>query len=264
MGLVDSHCHLDTVIKENIELSEILTTAKENNVDTMLSVTTTKEQWDKVEELTAPYDHIFMSIGTHPLESNGGADDISVEEITTRVQNGSKKIIAIGESGLDFFHEGFNKEKQMEAFRIHIQSARKLDLPVIVHTREAEEETLQVLKEEHEIAPFKGVIHCFTASREFMEEAVKLGMYISISGIVTFKNAKKLAKVVKDIPLDRLLVETDAPFLAPKPFRGETNLPAYTYHTASCIATLRDMSFEEIAEVTTNNFFRLFDKATRP
>ncbi|NJM49969.1 MAG: TatD family hydrolase [Sphingomonadales bacterium] len=255
--LVDSHCHLNYKgIAEQQDL--VLERARAQGVTAMLNISTRESEWDEVIGLAEAHDDIWASVGIHPHEADAHAD-VDAAKLIQRAA--SPRVIGIGETGLDYYYDKSDREQQRTSFRSHIHAARETGLPIIVHTREAEGDTAAILKEEMEQGPFKGVIHCFTASAEFGRKALDLGFYISLSGIVTFKNAADLQDVAKWVPGDRLLVETDAPFLAPVPHRGKTGEPAFVADTAAFIAQLRGQDVKELQMSTAHNFYTLFDKA---
>lgn len=255
--LVDSHCHLEYkgVVEDQ---TGVLSRARDAGVGAFLSISTKQSEWDQVVATAMRETDVFASVGIHPHEADGHAD-LSREVLLAATDN--PRVIAIGETGLDYFYEHSNRETQAKLFRMHIDVARETGLPVIIHTRDAEDDTLQILTEEMEKGAFPALIHCFTASAEFGQKCVDLGLTISISGIVTFKNAKDLQAAVADIPDDRLLVETDSPFLAPVPHRGRPCEPAFVADTARFVAQLRGVDTERLAQQTTANFKRLFTKA---
>ena len=255
--LVDSHCHLDRLGygKKHIDLADVIKKAQAKGISHFLSVCVTLDDYPAMAEMIAPFKQISSSCGVHPLHKEAVMDEALLLEYAS-----SDNVVAIGETGLDFFYSPETKEWQEDAFRKQIRVAKQLNKPLIIHTRGARQETLDILREEG-AEQVGGVLHCFTESIEMAEEAMKMGFYISVSGIVTFKNAKELQEVIKVIPLDRLLVETDSPYLAPIPHRGEENEPAYTYDVAQFVAELKGISFEELAEITSNNFFTLFNGA---
>lgn len=255
--LVDSHCHLDRLDYEgkHKNIADVIDKAHAKGISHLLSVCVTLDDYPAMAEMIAPYKQVSSTCGIHPLYKEAVMDEALLLEYAS-----SDKVVAIGETGLDFFYSPETKEWQMDAFRRQIRVAKKLNKPLIIHTRGARQETLDILHEEG-AEQVGGVLHCFTESIEMAEEAMKLGFYISVSGIVTFKNAKELQEVIKAVPLDRLLVETDSPYLAPVPHRGQENEPAYTHDVAKFVADLKGVSFEELAEVTTNNYFNLFKGA---
>ena len=256
--LVDSHCHLN--YPEFADLDAVLRRAKNNDIGLMQTISTKRSDFSIVKKLAAENKPVYCSIGIHPHEAKDH-QDVTVEELVKEAS--AAKVIGIGETGLDYYYEHSPRAEQQKLFRIHIAAARQLDLPVIVHSRDADEDTVKILAEEMQKAPFKFLIHCFSSTKYLAEKSVELGGYISLSGILTFKKSEAIQDVAKELPLDRILVETDAPYLAPVPHRGKPNEPAFTKHTAEFLASLRGVSYDEVAKVTTENFFRLFSKAFR-
>ena len=257
---VDSHCHLN--YKGLVENQEaVIERAKAAGVSAMLNISTRESEWDAIIATAAKAPNIWASIGIHPHEADGHAD-VDTEKLVAKAAH--HKVIAIGETGLDFFYDHSDRDQQRASFRAHIAAARETQLPLIVHTRDADDDSAAILTEEMGKGVYPGVIHCFTASREFAETALNLGLFISLSGIVTFKNAKDLQEIAPLIPEDRLLIETDSPFLAPVPHRGKVCEPAYVANTAQFLADLRGVSLASLAETTTDNFYRLFTKAKQP
>jgi TatD DNase family protein len=257
--LVDSHCHLDfPEFQEDFEA--VLTRADEAGVKTMMTICTHVTKFDQVHAIAKAHDNIFCTVGIHPHNADS-EPEVTVDQLVDWASD--PKVVGFGETGLDYFYEHSPREIQQRQFRTHIEAARKLDLPVIVHTRDAEDDTLALIEEEYNKAPFRGLIHCFSASDEFARRVVAMGFYISISGIVTFKKAEDLRLAVKNVPVERLLVETDAPYLAPIPKRGKRNEPAYTAFTAAKVAEIKGLSEEEFAKQSTDNYFALFSKAKR-
>ena len=257
--IVDSHCHLN--YKELYgDIKGVLERAKEANVRTMLAINTKLAEFDEVYEIASAHDNVFASVGVHPHEAEN-EPNIALESLLIRAAK--PKVIAIGETGLDYYYDHAPRDLQKANFFTHIQAARATKKPLIVHTRDAEEDTAEILTAEMKKGAFPAVIHCFTASADFAKTALDLGFYISLSGILTFKNAKELHEVAKNLPLERILVETDAPYLAPVPHRGKACEPAYTADTAAFLAELRGISLSEVAKATTDNFFKLFTKAKR-
>jgi TatD DNase family protein len=255
--LVDSHCHLN--YKGLVERqAETLANARAAGVTAMLNISTRECEWDDVIGLADKEADVWASVGIHPHEADGHTG-VDTAKLVARATH--PRVIAIGETGLDYYYDHSDREQQRSSFRTHIAAARETGLPIIVHTRDAEADTAQILTEEMGKGVYSGVIHCFTASAEFAEVALKLGFYISLSGIVTFKNAKDLQDIAKTIPDDRLLIETDSPFLAPVPHRGKVCEPAYVASTADFVAQLRDVSVEKLAAQTSDNFYKLFTKA---
>lgn len=255
--LVDSHCHLN--YKGIVEQQgDILARARENGVTAMLNISTRESEWGEVIGLAERENDIWASVGIHPHEADAHAG-IDAAKLVEKARH--PRVIAIGETGLDYYYDKSDRDRQKVSFREHIAASRTTELPIIIHTREAEEDTLDILTDEMGRGAFPALIHCFTASPEFAESVMKLGVYISFSGIVTFKNAGQLREVAANIPVDKMLVETDAPFLAPVPHRGKTGEPAFVADTARHIAELRGMEPEELFALTSANFYRLFSKA---
>lgn len=256
--LVDSHCHLN--YKGLVEdQAGALDRARAAGVSLMLNISTRESEWDDIIATAERHADVWATVGIHPHEADQHPD-IDTQKLVARAAH--PRVIGIGETGLDYYYEHSDRYQQQQSFRAHIGAARETGLPLIVHTRDAEEDTAAILTEEMEKGAFPGVIHCFTASGEFADIALGLGLYISISGIVTFKNAKDLQAVATGLPDDRLLVETDSPFLAPVPHRGKPCEPGYVADTARFLAGLRGISPETLAEQTTRNFHHLFQKVT--
>ncbi len=258
--LVDSHCHLDFPDFAG-EVPDILARARTSGVGTCVTIGTQLSQFEGVRAVADRYDDVWCSVGIHPHEAEKERLE-SAAPLVTRAQH--PKVIGLGETGLDFFYEHSPRAEQAVNFRWHIEAARQTGLPLIVHTRDADDDTIAILEEEMGRGDFSGLIHCFTGTRRLAEAALALGFYISASGIATFKKSEDLRAVLRDVPLERLLVETDAPYLAPVPVRGKRNEPAFVAHTAKAMAELRGISPEALADATTENFFRLFSKARRP
>jgi len=253
--LVDSHCHLNfPEFTEN--MPAVLQAMQENGVHHALCIGVTLEKFPQVLAIAEANPHIWATVGIHP--DNEGVEEADVNRLLALADH--PKVIGIGETGLDYFRLTGDLEWQRERFRTHIRAAIACDKPLVIHTRNAAEDTLRIMREEG-ADKCGGDMHCFTESQEVADQAMELGFYISLSGIVTFKNAQALKEVARNIPLDRMLVETDSPYLAPVPFRGKTNQPAYVRHVAEHIADLRGISLGEVAEATTRNFFRLFKQA---
>ena len=259
MQLVDSHCHINF---EGLDerLPEVMANARDAGVTHMVAISVDMENYPRVREIAEQHDHVFCSVGIHPNTAPDGSEgfEATTAQLVEMAQH--PRVVGIGETGLDYFRSEGDLEWQRERFRRHIDAGRETGLPIIVHTREASADTLTLLREEN-VGSGGGVIHCFTEDWDFAVAALDLGFYLSFSGIVTFKSAKQIQEVAARAPLDRILVETDAPYLAPVPHRGKTNEPAYVRHTAAFIAELRGVRVEEIAEHTTANFFRAFARA---
>ena len=255
--IVDSHCHLNFPQFKD-KLDEIVNRALDKGVSKMLTISTKLNEISKLENISKTYSEVYNSVGVHPHECKN-YKDLCLEDLLKYTKN--PKCIGIGESGLDFYYENSPKELQIQLFKIHIEAARKSFLPLIVHTRAADSETIEILQNEMKRGKFTGLIHCFSASWELAEKAIDLGFYISLSGIITFNKSNELRNIVKELPLNRLLLETDAPYLAPEPYRGKCNEPAYVIKTAQFISNLLGISFESFAKQTTNNFYKLFTEA---
>lgn len=253
--LVDSHCHLN--FPELIaDIDAVRKSMSDNAVSHALCISVTLREFPQVLAIAEAYENIFASVGVHPDYEDEG--DIVVEELVRLASH--PKVIAIGETGLDYFRLTGDLEWQRERFRRHIRAAILADKPLIIHTRAAAEDTLRIMREES-AERVGGVMHCFTESLEVAKQAIELGFYISFSGIVTFKNASQLKEVARQVPLDRMLVETDSPYLAPVPYRGKTNQPAYVKYVAEEVARLRGIPFDTLAQATSQNFFNLFSHA---
>ena len=255
--LVDSHCHLDFPDFAP-ERDAVIGRAFDAGIGTMLTICTRLDQFDGVRAIAEADPRIWCSVGAHPHEAADHAD-LLAQRLVALAEH--KRVVGIGETGLDFHYDLSPRDIQERVFRAHIAASRESGLPLIIHAREADSEIAAILAAE---MPPPGVLHCFTGSRALAEAALDLGFYISISGIVTFRNAEELRAIVRDLPLDRLLVETDAPYLAPVPHRGKRNEPAFVAATAAFVAELKGVAAEELAAVTTANFFRLFAKAETP
>jgi len=256
--LVDSHCHLDRLDLTPFDgkLEGALENAQEHGVSHFLCVCIDLEHLDDVLTPAQQHKNIYASVGVHPNESEG--HDPSSDELIKLAEH--EKIIAIGETGLDYFHSEGDLEWQRDRFRSHITAAKQCNKPLIIHMREATEDTLRVMKEE-DAGEVGGVMHCFVEDWDTAKRALDLNFHISFSGIVTFKSASDLKNVAKKLPIESMLIETDSPYLAPVPYRGKSNQPAYVKHVAAHVAELRNVHTEEIAEITAENFFNLFDNA---
>ena len=258
--LVDSHCHLDFP-EFAPELDAVVARARAAGVGVCVTIGTTLAKFPAVRAVAERFDDVWCSVGVHPHEAKDELLDGPAQLIEAARH---PKVVGIGETGLDYFYEHSPRPEQIANFRAHIEAARETGLPVIVHTRDADDDTIAVLREEMAAAPFTGLIHCFTGTQRLADAALELGLFISVSGIATFKKSDDLRAVLKTVPLDRLLVETDAPFLAPMPHRGKRNEPAFVVNTAAMLAGLKGASAPDLAAVTTQNFFRLFTKVARP
>ena len=252
--LVDSHCHLDFP-DFAAERDAVVARAHEAGIMRMLTISTRLDEFAAVLAIARGYDGIWCSVGVHPHEAADHADLVPNDLVAL---TDDPKVVAIGETGLDFHYDLSPRDVQERIFRAHIAAAITSGLPLVIHSREADDRMAEILREAR---PAAGVMHCFSSGRALAEAALEVGFYISISGIVTFRNADELRAIVRDVPLDRLLVETDAPYLAPVPYRGKRNEPAFVAATAEAIARLKGIEPEELAAATTANFFRLFNKA---
>tara|TARA_B100000767_G_C19669163_1_gene494515 strand:+ start:77 stop:853 length:777 start_codon:yes stop_codon:yes gene_type:complete len=255
--IIDSHCHLEYE-PMNSNLKKVVERAVEKNVKYLLSISTTDDSYDKILEIVKNYKNVFGTYGIHPHETKNYSNLCSDKIIKkTKLSN---KIIGIGETGLDFYYDHSDRVIQKKLFIEHIKAAQNLDLPLIVHTRDAEIETYEILKSENKNKSMKILIHCFTGTKTFAHKLIDIGCYISASGVVTFKKSKELAETFFSLPNDRILVETDSPYLSPEPLRGKPNEPSHIIHTVNFLANLKNMDAKIFAEVTTSNFFNLFGK----
>lgn len=257
MLIVDSHCHLD-MKGLNHDLDGVIDRAVAADVKLLQTICTKLSEFPSVLAIAEKYENVYCSVGVHPheVEKEGVP---SIEQLLALTSN--PKVIGVGETGLDYFYNHSDKKLQQESLLNHIAAARKSGLPVIIHNRDSDDDMINILQSEMKKGEFKGLIHCFTATEDLAKAVLDLGMYISISGIITFKKSEALRAVVKTLPLNRLLVETDSPYLAPEPMRGKTNEPAYTKYVVDCLAQLFARTSEEIAEITTDNFCKLFGVA---
>lgn len=255
--LVDSHCHLNYEGLVDRQ-GEVLENARANGVQAFLNISTRQSEWDAIVATAERESDVWASIGIHPHEADEHAD-LGKGALLEAANH--PRVIAIGETGLDYYYDKSDRAVQQALFRTHIEVSRETGLPLIIHTRDADDDTADILSQEMEKGAFPALIHCFTASPEFGRKVLDLGLTISLSGIVTFKNARELQEFAKEIPADRVLVETDSPFLAPIPHRGKTCEPAFVRNTAEFVADLRGESVEQLAETTTRNFYNLFNKA---
>ncbi|MEC9345233.1 MAG: TatD family hydrolase [Pseudomonadota bacterium] len=255
--LIDSHCHLDYLQRDG-DLADVLVRARNAGVSPMLTISTKLREFPLVRAIAEAEPDVFCTVGVHPHEAEAEPDTTTAELVELAAH---PKVIGIGETGLDYFYEHAPREVQQQVFRAHIRAARETGLPLVVHTRDAEDDTIRILRAEMEEGAFPGLIHCFTGTRMLADAVLELGFSISVSGIATFRSAADLRSVLATVPLERLLVETDSPYLAPVPKRGKRNEPALTIHTAAALAELKGVSNDEIARITTANFARLFSRA---
>lgn len=257
--LVDHHCHLDFPQFAD-DLDGIVARAGAAGVGLMVTISTRVRRFDQVRAVAERFDNVFCSVGTHPHNAHEELD-ITVADLVALTRH--PKVVSVGEAGLDYHYQHSTPAAQAEGFRNHIAAARETGLPLEIHTREADADTIAILQDEHAKGAFPAILHCFTGGRELAMRAVDMGLYVSFSGVVSFKKSEDLRAIAREVPLDRILVETDAPYLAPEPYRGRTNEPAYVAHTAAALAKARGIAPEEFAAATTENFFRLFTKVPR-
>ncbi len=256
--IVDSHCHLDLIEQKGLKLEEVLGNCQKNNVKILQTICTKVTEIEQLLKYTRDHDFIYASLGIHPCNVKE-QPKISTAELV-KICNANEKIIGIGETGLDYFHDKSAIDLQKISFLEHIKASRETNLPLIIHSRDCDFDMMEILEAEQKKGKFPALLHCFSSSEELARKAIALGIYISISGIVTFKNAQSLQEIVKNLPLEFLLLETDSPYLAPMPHRGATNQPAFTSHVAEFVANLKGISLEEISQKTTENFLRIFKK----
>jgi TatD DNase family protein len=257
--LIDSHCHLDFPDLKP-EREGLLARARAADVGLMVTISTRVRRFDEVLGIAEEHENVFCSVGIHPHNA-AEEPDVTAEDLIGLAQH--KKVVAIGEAGLDYHYDNSPRDLQERGFRTHIAAARETKLPLVIHAREADDDIARILEEETAKGAFPFVLHCFTGGPDLANRGLALGGYLSFSGVLTFKSAEHLRSIAKEAPLDRILVETDAPYLAPEPFRGRTNEPSYVVHTAAKLAATRGLSADEIASSTTENFFRLFSKVPR-
>ena len=257
--LVDSHCHLDFPDFAD-DLDGIVSRAEAAGIARMVTISTRVRRIEALLAITARFPNVYCSVGTHPHQADE-EDGISSDELIALTRR--PKVVALGEAGLDYFYEHGSREAQARGFRTHIAAARATGLPLVIHTREADEDCGRILDEEMTKGAFRAVLHCYTGGRELALKAVAHGLYIGFTGILTFKKSQALRDLAAELPADRILVETDAPYLAPGKFRGKRNEPSYVVETAKVLAETRGVSLDEISRQTTDNFFRLFDKVPR-
>ncbi|SFT93151.1 TatD family hydrolase [Mesorhizobium sp. YR577] len=258
--LVDSHCHLDFPDFAE-ERADIIARAQAAGVERMVTISTRVKRFPSILEIAEQFEPVFCSVGTHPHNA-GEEQDVTTEELVKL--SAHPKVVAIGEAGLDYFYDKAPRDAQARSFRNHIAAARETGLPLVIHSRDADADMAAILEEETGKGAFPFILHCFSSGQALAETGVKLGGYVSFSGILTFKKSEELRAIAAGVPHDRLLVETDAPYLAPIPFRGKRNEPAYVAHTAKVLGETLGVDSEEIAVITTDNFFRLFTKMPRP
>ncbi|MEN2494355.1 MAG: putative metal-dependent hydrolase YcfH [Hyphomicrobiaceae bacterium hypho_1] len=257
--LIDHHCHLDFP-QFSGQRDEIIARAEASGVQVLVTISTKIRSINTILEIAEAYENVFCSVGTHPHYAD---DELEIQTSEILALSQHPKVVAIGESGLDFFYKKSSYENQEISFRRHISVARKTGLPIEIHVRNADDHAACILREEYAKGPFKAILHCFTGSQELAKCAIDLGLCISFSGIITFKNSTELKIIAAKVPLNQLLVETDSPYLAPVPHRGKVNEPSFVRHTAQILAEVKGVSFDELANATTDNFYRLFKKVQR-
>ncbi|MEP9374194.1 TatD family hydrolase [Mesorhizobium sp. KR1-2] len=258
--LVDSHCHLDFPDFAQ-ERADIVARAQAAGVQRMVTISTRVKRFPEILEIAEAFDPVYCSVGTHPHNA-GDEIDVTADDLVRLAEH--PKVVAIGEAGLDYFYDKAPREAQAQSFRVHIDAARRTGLPLVIHSRDADDDMIAILEEESGKGAFPFILHCFSSGRALAEAGARLGGYASFSGILTFKKSEDIRAIAANVPRDRLLVETDAPYLAPVPFRGKRNEPAYVAHTAKILGETVGIGAEEIAAITTDNFFRLFKKMPRP
>ncbi|MEM7069667.1 MAG: TatD family hydrolase [Pseudomonadota bacterium] len=254
--LVDSHCHLDFPDFED-ELPDVIGRAEEAGLGCMVTICTRIKKFEQIRSIAERYENVFCSVGTHPHNAHEELE-FSAQDLVELSSH--SKVVAIGEAGLDYYYREDFAAEQAQGLRVHIAAARQTGLPLVIHSRDADDDMANILQEETANGEFPAILHCFSSGRKLAETGIELGHYVSFSGILTFKNSTELREIAADLPLERLLVETDAPYLAPTPYRGKRNEPSYVVETAKVLADVKGISEEEIWKITTNNFFRLFSK----
>lgn len=257
--LVDSHCHLDFPDFAE-DRDAVIARAHQAGVGLMVTISTRVTRFSEIKAIADAYPNVFCTVGTHPHNA-GEETEITTEQLVDLADH--PKVVGIGEAGLDYFYDKAPRDLQAQGFRRHIAAARQTGLPLVIHARDADADMAAILEEESAKGAFPFILHCFSSGPELARKGVELGGYVSFSGILTFKKSEELREIAREVPADRLLVETDAPYLAPVPKRGKTNEPAYVAHTANVLAQVREMEPEALAELTTGNFFRLFRKVPR-
>lgn len=258
--LIDTHCHLDFPELAS-QRTELLARASTAGVERLITISTHRSRFATYQQIAADHAQIFHTIGVHPHHTAEVGEDISAAELVA-VAAASPKVVGLGETGLDYYYNHSDRQTQARAFNAHIEAAQTTGLPLIIHTRDADEDTASILTSAYKQKPMTGLLHCFTSGRELAMQALEIGFYISFSGIITFKNAEAIRAVAKEVPLDRILVETDAPFLAPVPMRGKVNEPSFVRHTAQYVADLKGLSLADFATQTSANARRIFTRLT--
>ena len=257
--IIDSHCHLN-YSNDNISLEEIISNARDSNVKLMLNIATKPNEFDNIIHTSTLYDEVYFTLGVHPHEASVFNDDIIIK-IHTSANN--KKFIGIGETGLDYYYNNSEKSTQISSFEKHIELSQDLSIPLVIHMRSAEDDTLKIIRKKIKEKKFSGVIHCFTGTKKFADEIIDLGFYISASGVITFKKSFELRDIFATIPDNKILIETDSPYLSPEPLRGKINQPSHIIHTIKKLAEIRSTNYDKLIELTKNNFLNLFQKIDR-
>ena len=254
--IIDSHCHL-AYLKENVSLDSIIQNAKDENINLMLNIATKLSEFDKLIKISNKYEEVYFTLGIHPHEASQ-----MCENITKKIYENSSnsKFIGIGETGLDFHYNHSEKKSQILSFEKQIEISQELSLPLIIHMRDAEEDTIRIIKQKNKLKNLSGVIHCFTGTQNFADEMLELGFYISASGVITFKKSDELRNIFSLLPINKILVETDSPYLSPEPLRGKINQPSHIIHTIKKLAEIRSMNYNDVVNITNVNFFKLFNK----
>ncbi len=260
MNVIDSHCHLDYPGLTE-DLPGVIARAEAAGVRLMLSIGTRARKFDRILALAEDHENIFCTVGTHPHNA-AEEPDVTIEELVNLAEH--PKVVGIGEAGLDYHYDLSPRDLQATSFRVHIEAARQTGLPLVIHSRAAEADTATILEEEMGKGAFKPLLHCFSSKVELARRGLALGAYVSFSGILTYKNAEDIREAAREVPMDRLLVETDAPYLAPVPYRGKTNEPAHVVKTLEKLAEVKDVATSDMAEITSRNFFALFGKVPKP
>ena len=254
--IIDSHCHLN-YSNDGIPLKEIISNARDSNIGLILNIATKPNEFDSIINTSTLYDEVYFTLGVHPHEASNLSDDV-IKKIYINANN--KKFIGIGETGLDYYYNNSEKSTQISSFEKQIEISQNLSIPLVIHMRSAEDDTLKIIRKKIKEKKFNGVIHCFTGTKKFADEIIDLGFYISASGVITFKKSFDLRDIFTTIPDDKILAETDSPYLSPEPLRGKMNQPSHIIHTLKKLAEIRKTNYDKIVELTKNNFLNLFQK----
>ena len=254
--IIDSHCHLN-YSNDGIPLKEIISNARDSNIGLILNIATKPNEFDSIINTSTLYDEVYFTLGVHPHEASNLSDDV-IKKIHINANN--KKFIGIGETGLDYYYNNSDKSTQISSFEKQIEISQNLSIPLVIHMRSAEDDTLKIIRKKIKEKKFNGVIHCFTGTKKFADEIIDLGFYISASGVITFKKSFDLRDIFATIPDDKILAETDSPYLSPEPLRGKMNQPSHIIHTIRKLAEIRNTNYDKLIELTKNNFLNLFHK----